>query len=209
MVVGTLMDATMIRSNKNQVIRSPVIVVLQVCMAIGFAPVAANSAPWDFGVNVDLGVIHSDNIFLAADGLEESETVYTIAPEFFLTTDSERIDANIRYRPEAYFYNQYSDADSVYHVVDAIMTNALVRDRLFLYLSASNFQSINFPEFEFPTSNVPISNNRIDSTTFEARPYWKQSFANADLLLELAYIDATYDDDLIQSNNARTSGGNG
>ena len=193
------------RTNKNQVIRSRVTVVLQVCMAIGFAPVAATGAPWDFGVDIELGVIRSDNIFLAVDGMEESETIYTIAPEFFLTTDSDRIDANIRYRPEAYFYDQYSDADNIYHVVDATMTGALVRDRVFLYLGASNFQSIILPEFEFPTSNVPISNNRIDSRTLEARPYWQQSLGNADLMLELSYIDVKYDDELIQSNNARTA----
>ncbi len=150
--------------------------------AVFCVPVTAHSAPWDFGVNIDLGVIYTDNIFLEQDGLEESDIVYTIIPEFYLTTDGDRIDADIRYRPEAYFYRSNSDADSVFHVVDATMTSALVREKLFLLLSASNFQSIITPTGRFPTSNIPISGNRVDARILEARPYWQQRIGSMDVL---------------------------
>ena len=166
-----------------------------------FASTAVNAAQWEYGAIVDLGGIYSDNIFLNQSGLEESETVYTIASEFYLRTNGDRIVADIRYRPEAYFYKTNSTADNVFHVVDASMTNTLIRDKLFLLLSASNFQSIITPEGRIPTSNIPISNNRVDSRVFEVRPYWQQRLGSADLLLEVGYTDIEYDDVLFQGSN--------
>ena len=180
------------------------VVVHRIALLLALAlliPVAGQSAPWDFGANVDLGVIYTDNIFLDVEGEEQSDTVYTIRPELFLTTDGDRIKADIRYRPEAYFYRTNSDANGVFHVVDAIMTSALVRDRLFLDLSGANYQSIISPVGHFPTSNVPISTNRVDTRIFEVRPYWQQRVGSADLHAELSYTDTKYDDEAFQSNN--------
>ena len=166
-------------------------------------PQVTVAAPWEYGVIVDLGVAYTDNVFLSNDGLEESETVYTIAPELFLTTDGERLVANLRYRPEAFFYSKFSDADDVFQVLDASLTGALVRDRFFVYLSAVSFQSIITPVGTFPTSNLPISGNRTDSRTYEVRPYWQQRLGQANLLLEAGYRAAEFDSDLSQSNDER------
>lgn len=179
-------------------------VVRLVFIVCGLFPATALAERWDYGVIVELGAIQTDNVFLADEGLEESETVYTIVPEFFLTTDGDRVEANLRYRPEAYFYSNFSDADDVFHALDASLTAALVRERIFLYLSAVNFQSIITPEGRFPTTNLPISGNRIDARTFEVRPYWQQRLGQADLYLEAAYRDVEYNDDLFQSSNERS-----
>lgn len=166
-------------------------------------PIAAIAAPWDFGVALDVGVIRTDNIFLENEGFEEGDTVYTIAPEFSLTTDGDRIDADIRYRPEGYFFSGQEDADDVFHVVDASLTASLIRDRFFVYLGAVNFQSAISSDGIFPTTNLPLSGNRIDLRTIELRPYWQQRIGQANLLLEVAFLDADYDDELFQGNNER------
>ena len=187
--------------NNKKVRRVLVFPYYCVFVSLVFVPLISKSEPWDFGANVDLGVIYTDNIFLDIEGEEQSDTVYTIRPEFFLTTDGDRIDADIRYRPEAYFYRTNSDADGVFHVLDAIMTSALVRDKLFLYLSGANYQSIVSPIGNFPTSNVPISTNRVDTRIFEVRPYWQQRVGSADLNVELSYTDTKFDGEGFQSNN--------
>ena len=179
--------------------------IASLALGVGvLTPLTAAAAQWDYGVIVDLGVTHTDNIFLENDGLEQSETAYLIAPEFFLTTDSDRLVANLRYRPEAIFYSEFSDSDEAFHALDASLTGALIRDRLFVYLSAINYQSIITPELQIPTGNLPITGNRIDSQIFEARPYWQQRLGQADLLLEAAYIDTQYDSELLQSNVLRS-----
>ncbi len=166
-------------------------------------PMVSVAAPAEFGLIIDLGVIRTDNILLSANSLEQSETVYTIAPEFSLVKDSERLTANLRYRPTGYFYSNLDDANDIFHTLDASLTAALVKERLFLDVSAVNFQSIVTPDGQFPTSNLPVSGNRVDSRTFEISPYWQQRIGQVDLLAEVGYRDAEYDSDLFQANNER------
>ena len=191
------------KRNRNRPVKLSTSDVASIVLILLVMPVVSIAAPWEYGVNVDVGVIYTDNVFLANDGLEESETVFTIAPEFFLTKASDRLNANLRYRPEAYFYSEYDDANDVFHVLDAGLTAALVKERLFLFLSAVNYQSIITPEGHLPTSNLPISANRVDSSVIEARPYWQQRIGQATLLLEVGYTRLEYDDDLLQSSNER------
>lgn len=164
---------------------------------LGFSTAFA-AAPWEYGVNLDIGLVNTDNVFLADDGLEEADTVATISPEFFLTNAGDRINANIRYQPQAYYYDKNSESDTVYHVVDATMTTTLIRERLDLNLRASNTQSILTPEAQFPTTNIPITANRVDTRVLEVRPAWKQRIGNADFNLDLGYADLAYDDLLSQ-----------
>ena len=188
---GTGMDKTIVKR----------VALRTAALSLMFWSVGSAADPWDFGLNIDLGVIYTDNVFLAENGLEESETAFTIAPEFLISKDSERLQADIRYRPEAYFYSNFSEANDIYHVLDAILNGALIRDRLFLALDAANFQSIASPDGSFPTTNLPITRNRVDSTTYGIRPYWQQPIGQAQMLVEAAYRSGDYDSDLYQSSD--------
>ncbi len=162
-------------------------------------PSLAVCAPWEYGMIADLGVIHTDNLFLEPDGSENSDTVFTLAPEFFLRKESERTNADIRYRPEAFFYSDFNDADDVYHVLDASVTQSLYADSFFLYLSGLNFQSIVTPDNVVPTTNLPVTSNRVDSRILEVRPFWQQRLRSTRIYLEAAYRDLDYDDEQFQS----------
>lgn len=151
------------------------------------------NAQWEFELVADLGVIHSDNISLEPEGLEVSETIYTIAPTFGLTSDSGRVNADIRYRAEAYFYNDTPDSDAVYHILDANLTLTLMDEALYLYTSAVNYQTIVSPNLALPTTNVPLTGNRVDSRVLEVRPYWEQNLGFASVLAEVGFIDEKYD----------------
>lgn len=177
------------------------IVLASLCL-----PAATSAAPWDLSADVELGVIHSDNITLAGDADEESDTVYTIAPSFALTTEGERTQADLRYSPQAYFYQEFSDEDSVFHIVDANFNTALVQDRLFLTMNGVNYQTSVTPSGALPTSNVPISNNRVDSRILEIRPYWQQSVGSAQMLVQVGYQDLYYDSDTFQGSNQQYAG---
>lgn len=180
----------------------PVLSVVVVCACSN----ALAAAPWEYGVEINIGLINTDNVFLADDGLEESDTVATVAPEFFLRSDGDRISANINYRPEAYFYDTNSTADTVYHVVDATITTTLIRERLTVDWRASNTQSILTPEGQFPTTNIPITVNRVDTRVLEVRPAWRQRIGSADFNLNLNYMDLSYDDMLSQDSTGKTGG---
>ncbi len=171
----------------------------------------ASAAQWEFGVSADLSVIYTDNLRLEAEGEEDSDTVFLISPTFSLSTEGEDgLQADIRYRPEAYFYSEESDADEVFDIVDAQATVPFVRDALFLYVSAVNFQSITSPDVAFPTSNLPITGTRIDSTVYEVRPYWEQDLGEVNVLAEVSYVASEFDDasvvfsDFNRDNTVRT-----
>ena len=157
-------------------------------------------AQWDFDLTADLGIAYTDNFRLVSDGSEEDEVVYTIIPTFTLTNEGERLTADLRYRPEAYLYNEAPEGDSVFHVVDASLTTAFIRDAFFVYLSGVRFQTIDSPDGIFPTSNLPIAGNRVDSTVVEIRPYWEQSLGFAEILAEVTYIDSGFDKEIQNQN---------
>ncbi|NNE33820.1 MAG: TIGR03016 family PEP-CTERM system-associated outer membrane protein, partial [Rhodothermales bacterium] len=174
-----------------------------------FVSQAAAAAPWEFETIIDVDVIRTDNLTLAPAGLEEGETLYRVASAFLLTTEGQRLTANIHYRPQGTFYTDVTDSNEVYHSVDASGTLSLVKDALFFYASALNFQSFVSPEGEIPSTNIPLSENRIDSRILEVRPYWEQDLGFANILLGYQYIDTSFDEivssptSLEQNNNER------
>lgn len=154
----------------------------------------ALSAPWEFSTDIDLGITYTDNLLLAEDGEEIDDLVFVLEPTFFLVTEGDRLTADLRYRPSAYFYNDFSQFDEVFHTVDMSLTATLMRNALFVDASAANFQTIVTPDATIPTSNVPITGNRIDSRVLQIRPYWEQNLGFANILADIAFVDTTYDD---------------
>lgn len=162
--------------------------------SILFVSQAVLAAPWDFETIVDVDLIRTDNLTLAPAGLEEGETLYRIATAFRLSTEGQRLTADVYYRPQATFYSDVPDSDEVFHSADASATVSLVKDALFIYASGLNFQSFISPEGEIPSTNIPLSDNRIDSTVLEVRPYWEQDLGFANILAGYHFIDTSYNE---------------
>ena len=168
-------------------------------IALAVWPQSVLLAEVDFSLDLDVGVIHSDNIVLAADGEEQDETVYSIVPEFRLTSDNSRLQADIRYRPQAYYYQEIENADSIFHTVDASVFATLIREHLFLELSASNFEAIVTPQASVPSGNLPISGNRTETRVLGATPSFQQRIGSADLIIQGSYFDVEYEESAFQS----------
>ena len=155
----------------------------------------------EYGINLDLGVIYTDNLFLLQEGFEESDLVYLISPEFFYIREDDRLVADLRYKPEALFFKEFSENDNVFHLLDASMTAMLVPNRFYIDLQAANFQTIVTPNGQFPTTNIPVTSNRVDSRTLEVKPFWTERIGSADMLAEFGYRFIDYDDPTFQSSN--------
>jgi hypothetical protein len=165
-----------------------------IALALLMLSTCSVAAPWEFDTALDLGAIYSDNIRLAPEGEEESETVFQIAPTFRLSREDDRLIADIIYQPQALFFKESDDANNVFHVVDASMTGTVVREALYVYASAARFQTIIAPDGPIPTSRIPITRNRTDSTILQLRPYWEQNLGSADVFAEAVYIDTSFDE---------------
>ncbi|MEO0616727.1 MAG: TIGR03016 family PEP-CTERM system-associated outer membrane protein [Pseudomonadota bacterium] len=170
--------------------------------ACGGAP-TATAQNFDFNASADIGIVYTDNLFLESTG-GESELVYSIIPSLSLTAEGERLFGSIEYAPEAYFYADNNQFDDVADVLDASLTAAIVPESLFLFGSATNFQSIKSPEGSFPITNVVVTQNRVDSRVLEIRPYWQQRFGETQVSAAYRVIKVEFDDDLLQEQDART-----
>ncbi|MFK8053042.1 MAG: TIGR03016 family PEP-CTERM system-associated outer membrane protein [Woeseiaceae bacterium] len=175
---------------------------------------AAYAIDWDLETFVNASIVHTDNVTLAGDGLEESDTILVLAPQFNLTGESARVDLDLSYNPQAVFYDNTDGADQVFHVLDGIMTTELLDDRFFLDLVGSKFQTIVTPDGNFPLDNIPASNNRADATVLTVNPYWQQRLGRADLRVTAAHTRTDLDDESVdplllgnlQSNRSNTAG---
>ena len=152
------------------------------------------SAQWNLELGGEVSVITTDNLRLLDSPLEESDTVFLIRPTIGLTTDGDRIDADIRYSPEAYYYADASESNEVFNVLDGRITTTLVRDAFFFDLRGTNFQTMVSPDVAFQLENLPVTGNRVDSTVLEARPYWQQDLGFANASAELSYVESRFDD---------------
>ena len=167
-------------------------------IGLTFLPVSSLRAAVEFRTDIDVGIIHSDNIFLAPDGEEQDETVYTLAPLFIITSDESRFDADMRYRPQAYWYSENSDANDIFHTLDVVTETMLLEDRLFLDVNASRFQSIVAPENTIPGNNIPITSNREEAQIFDVSPYWRQDIGSSNLLIRAEYFNVDYENPDLQ-----------
>ncbi len=181
--------------------RSATLKSLLLSACLTFALGQSAFAQWEVDIEADLGVAYTDNLRLVTDDdLAEEETVFVVSPSFLFAHDSERLDADIRYSPEAFYYDEADENDQVFHAVDTNITTTLVRDALFLNLTGSRFQTNGAQVLNFPTSNLPVAGNRVDSTNYSIRPTWAQNLGFAEILAEVAYQETKFSEAEDQAN---------
>lgn len=134
-------------------------------------PASSGAAPWEIEPRVALGQIWTDNIALAADGLEESEWVTELRPGFTLGTDGPRARVTLDYDLQALWYADNSDLDDTYHQLDGNGEFVLAPESLFLDTFA-RFEQQNIDTRGLISSgNFFDSDNRTDVFVFGASPY--------------------------------------
>lgn len=134
-------------------------------------PATSTAAPWEFEPRVALGQIWTDNIALAADGLEESEWVTELRPGFTLETDGPRASVNIDYDLQALWYADNSDLDDTYHQLNGNADFVLAPDSLFLDTFARFEQQNVDTRGLISSSNLFDTENRTDVFVFGTSPY--------------------------------------
>lgn len=164
-----------------------------------FAPATA-LADWQFDTTVTAAVTHTNNVALDLPGEEQSDSILFLSPLFSLTQESSRMDLSLRYNPQAVFYSELDDADNVFHVLDGDMTAELIRERLFVDVTAAQFQTIVTPEASFPIDNLAVSNNRADARVLSVAPYWVQRFGATELRIDAGHTRNDFDDESLEGN---------
>lgn len=186
-------------------------IVCGLLCVMAIAPAVAH-ADWQFDTTLTASVTHTNNVALDPPGAEQSDSILFLSPLFSLTQESSRVNLGLRYSPQAVFYKELTEADNVFHVVDGNMNAEVVREHLFVDVTAAQFQTIVTPEGSFPINNLVASNNRADSRVLSVAPYWVQRFGSTELRIDAAHTRTDFDDDslrdsvFLQSNQSNTAG---
>ena len=118
----------------------------------------------EFEPRVTLGISHTDNVFLTAeDG--QHETIYRVEPGLSLARTSDRIDLNVEYLLQAFYYDQLGE-NEVFHQYAASAEVSLLPEVLFLEAGGSRGQAIVSPAAKIPQSNLPLTSNRTDRDAY-------------------------------------------
>lgn len=176
---------------KPTLMRRPVIGAATLALAT-VTPATSLADPWEGGAYIEVGVIHSDNIYLSATDPEE-DFLLMLAPGLRYTKDSERFNGTIDYRMEAFRYQDLADSSDISHLLNAELTTTLLRDKFYLDTNANAGQAIVSADAPIVLTNVPITGNRADYFDFTVQPRWEQRIGSVDLEARSAYTNYNFD----------------
>ena len=152
----------------------------------------------DFQGAIRVGVLDTDNVFLAIESTEVDETIYQISPSLSLDYENQRVSTRILYEFDWYKYSDL-DTSNEYHRYDATFTGELVQDALFLELGGSRSQSVVDPDAVIPTDGLPISGNLADRDEYFVSPRFEKTLGGSvTLKANYRYADVRFDDSDIE-----------
>jgi uncharacterized protein (PEP-CTERM system associated) len=155
----------------------------------------ANSAyagDWDITPSITVGATFSDNINLDDDD-KESNFVTEIKPAISVHGEGGRLKADIDYAMQNAIFINNSDANGVFHQLDANASAELAKNLFFVDASSTMGQSIIDASETTSTGNLSNAGNRTDFYTYSLSPYLQPHFgAYADGLFRYSHDQVKY-----------------
>jgi hypothetical protein len=142
--------------------------ILSVAIA---SPLAGHAAEWTFVTRASLSETWTDNITLAADGLEESDRITGFRPGFSLGLDAHRARLQLDYDLQALRFADNSDYDDAFHQLYGTGNLELAPETLFLDTFARYDQQNIDISGRVAYDNIFQTGNRTDAAVFGASPY--------------------------------------
>jgi uncharacterized protein (PEP-CTERM system associated) len=138
----------------------------------------AGAAEWKITPTLDLKETYTDNVRLAAPGLEKSDFITQVNPGISLTGTGPRLKLNANYVMQNLVYAEESSPNTMNHMLNANANAELVDNLFFLDGRAAISQqniSLLGPQ---STDNVNITGNRTEVQTYSVSPYLRHRLSN-------------------------------
>lgn len=169
--------------------------VLLVCQL----PLVAHGA--EVGGGIEIGVSHTDNVFLATSPDEVDDIVYQASPFLTYAYESPTFDANLDY---TFDWFKYSDVDSTskYHNGTASVLGKAWGNSLTAELGARRSQVLSDPDDVIPSGNLPLSGNLLDEDEWWINPRLVRQLGSAVTLnADYRFSKTQYDDSEVQDSD--------
>jgi len=143
---------------------------------------------WDIEPFIEIVGTYTDNVFLAQEGLEQSDYIGQINPGIIIEKDEGRFTTDLRYRMQSVFFESDSDLNAIYHQLNATATLDVAAEKFFVDVDALIDQSVVDPRRSIPTSNVIATQNLGDVFIANVNPYFVQRLGQSTTFVRLDYI---------------------
>lgn len=163
----------------------------------------AIAAVWTIDPGLELQGIYTDNVFLAASGLEETDVIAGIAPTLGINGQGAKSEFGLDYRLEKYFYSENSSQDSTHHQLQTTFHREFVDDILFFDLEGALTQQIIDPLQSSSASNAYVTGNQTDALGIIISPYLNTLHSDGSELLLRPTLGINKYDEVENSNNKR------
>ncbi len=140
-------------------------------VAFVLAPLIASTAEFDIQPRISLGQFWTDNVALAADGLDESEWITEVRPGLRLTVEGPQFSGDLNYEMQILKFDDYDDLDEVFNQLDAKGNLEVIPDSTFVDAFARYDQQNVSTGGRLAFSNLFETDNRTDYTVFGLSPY--------------------------------------
>lgn len=137
-----------------------------------------NAAEWRFTPTVSVIETFTDNVRLAASGLERSDFITQLSPGFSITANGPRLKLRASYQLQGTTYLHNSSSSGFSNLLDGSLNAELIQD-LFYVDAKANISQQNISAFgPQSTNNININNNRADVRTYSISPYLRHNFGS-------------------------------
>lgn len=150
----------------------------QASAGIGTRPDGSAKLGWEIHPSLSVSEHFSDNVFLAARGLEQSEWTTRITPAVRIVGNSARLRLNLNYAPEL-IHRVNLNTNDMFQFLDATGYGELVSRLLFIDARAGISQqnvSLLAPQAD---SNVNANPNRTTVRRYSVSPYLHHEFGGS------------------------------
>ncbi len=147
-------------------------------LALMFAGGSAFAGEWRIVPRVSVNESYTDNVNLAASGLEDDDFITEVTPSISLRGQGGRLSANFDYSLQQLFYSNDSDRNSLSHQLQANANAELVKQILFLDVDASARQENTSNSGRLSDSNISVTGNRNEVYTWRISPVARHHFGN-------------------------------
>lgn len=160
------------------------------------------AAEWEIIPSIGAGVIVTDNILLAPEGGERSETITEVVPGIEVNVTGRRLNLNLNYRLDILRYERFPERDITYHLLDGNLSASVVPDLVSVDATGTRSQVSFFTDESTPANRFSIADNRSEvvsyATSAQVTPRFG-SFARA--LARATYGKLDYLDPEIEDSN--------
>lgn len=165
---------------------------------------AAWGGDWKFAPSIKLSERYSDNVDLAAAGLEQSDWVTEITPRLAVRRDGARLKASVDYSLQGLLYANDSDRSQVRHNLNGRANAELVEEWFYLDATARMSQELSSLAGGAGVGDAVGIGNTTSVGAYSLSPYLKHRFGSAATVEARVSRDGVFIDNAALSDTATT-----